>query len=373
MEARLAFRNVIACVESSKLNYIIINKTPFSATISIKSSFIKRFDETSQIENETQDVTETLKKENLSLKLKLREVEKSFEELVNMEVKRHEAEEERNRLENVLAKEKVKIKECEQDAEAFRSEVLGLKSDKKKIGLTLASIEEEVKKLKIENKGLKKELDSNHIKVEKSENTCDKIVTKFPCKLCDKILSDQTEIQEHAKTHHKHKCNQTDEIQVECPFCGVEFPNRVDLSDHVRCNHVKDQVCQTQPANEPLQKINIESSYPCFYCGKIITSSNEMLKEHSKHCLIPIPKHCEMAIYKKPLIQSQYHPQSFMFPIDFPCYTCPKVLSNKQDLRMHYDTSHPEKIMFWCEVCLTNFGSDRGLKSHMRNQHQIYS
>ena len=95
MEARLAFRNVIACVESSKLNYIIINKTRFSATIAIKSSFIKRFDETSQIENETQDVTETLKKENLSLKLKLREAEKSFEELVDMKVKRHEAEEER--------------------------------------------------------------------------------------------------------------------------------------------------------------------------------------------------------------------------------------------------------------------------------------
>ena len=114
------------------------------------------------------------------MKLKLREADKLCEELVNMKVKRHEAEEERNRLENVLAKEKVKIKECEQDAEAFRSEVLGLKSDKKKIGLTLASIEEEVKKLKIENKGLKKELDSNHIKVEMSKNTCDKIVvTRF--------------------------------------------------------------------------------------------------------------------------------------------------------------------------------------------------
>ena len=47
MEATATFNSVIDVVENSNLNYFI-NKTPFSATIYIKSSFIKRFEDASK-------------------------------------------------------------------------------------------------------------------------------------------------------------------------------------------------------------------------------------------------------------------------------------------------------------------------------------
>ena len=43
MDASTIFKQLINMIENSKLNYVI-NKTPFSANISIKRSFIKYFD-----------------------------------------------------------------------------------------------------------------------------------------------------------------------------------------------------------------------------------------------------------------------------------------------------------------------------------------
>ena len=42
MAATEVFQNILKCIESSNLNYSM-TKTPFSASISLKSSFIKRF------------------------------------------------------------------------------------------------------------------------------------------------------------------------------------------------------------------------------------------------------------------------------------------------------------------------------------------
>ena len=41
MDATAIFNNLLKSIEDSNLNYVM-NKTPFSAAISIKSSFIKR-------------------------------------------------------------------------------------------------------------------------------------------------------------------------------------------------------------------------------------------------------------------------------------------------------------------------------------------
>ena len=44
MSVEYNFPNILAAVENSSLNYLI-NKTPFSATISLKSSFVKHYSE----------------------------------------------------------------------------------------------------------------------------------------------------------------------------------------------------------------------------------------------------------------------------------------------------------------------------------------
>ena len=61
MDASRIFNGLINKIETSRLNYVINYKTPFSATISIKSSFVKYFSEQSPMET---NLTMTSKKDD---------------------------------------------------------------------------------------------------------------------------------------------------------------------------------------------------------------------------------------------------------------------------------------------------------------------
>ena len=55
MDASKSFQELMNQIENSKLNYVI-HKTPFSANISVKRSFIKYHDESSEKETEVKKV-----------------------------------------------------------------------------------------------------------------------------------------------------------------------------------------------------------------------------------------------------------------------------------------------------------------------------
>ena len=76
------FNDVISYVENSNLNYFI-NKTPFSATISIKSSLIKRHETAAEpgIKFKDSDYKDNLMKEIAMLKEKLKFAEKAADEI----------------------------------------------------------------------------------------------------------------------------------------------------------------------------------------------------------------------------------------------------------------------------------------------------
>ena len=111
MEATATFNSVIDFVENSNLNYFI-NKTPFSAIISIKSSFIKRFEDASKhvkvnkIKEAEEESVEKLKNENLILLERLKVAKSTDEETAALEKNLKVALTEQNRLENIA-----KIKE----------------------------------------------------------------------------------------------------------------------------------------------------------------------------------------------------------------------------------------------------------------------
>ena len=58
------------------------------------------------------------------------------------------------------------------------------------------------------------------------------------------------------------------------------------------------------------------------------------------------------------------------FQKEVSCYRCDDKFPHEVVLKDHYEKVHPEIILFWCKVCWTNFGSERGLQSHMRNDHK---
>ena len=162
----------------------------------------------------------------------------------------------------------------------------------------------------------------------------------------------------------------------------MKFDNAVELSGHVRENHFKDQISQTI-----IPKVNkfpeaqgksetYNSKYSCFYCGYFL-SSEENVKKHRLECHEPylgFKDNIYSQTYLQPLmLPLSTYPPSFPWPTEFSCYTCYEKFKTKVYLREHYNSSHPDIILFWCDVCLTNFGSERGLQSHMRNEHKIFS
>ena len=155
------FNDVISYVENSKLNYFI-NKTPFSATISIKSSLIKRHETAPkpQIKLKDSDFKENVMQENEIMKKKLKVAEKAANEL-------KEVIEDRKRLESAHDKDQEKIKELENQIAGIRSELLTVKRDKNTTNQKYKALEEEFSLLeanrnnvKEENKAVKEELEN---------------------------------------------------------------------------------------------------------------------------------------------------------------------------------------------------------------------
>ena len=113
MEAAKVFSEILSQVENSQLNYMI-SKTPFSANISIKSSFIKYYVVPSFSEIEVKKEAEDFK---------LLEVDKLNNEFncVN---------EQNLTLQENLKQEKNKGKSLEEQIGLFRQEILDLKKEK---------------------------------------------------------------------------------------------------------------------------------------------------------------------------------------------------------------------------------------------------
>ena len=157
--------------------------------------------------------------------------------------------------------------------------------------------------------------------------------------------------------------------------------------------HYKDQVCQTRISKIEAftqtkdEDESLDSEYACFYCDVTINSSEGNFFKHLVDCcefgLIPDDvfygkKNCETSFLPPPCFPPPpsfpptLFPAPFGFPIEVQCYICYEKFRYKINLRRHYNESHPEIILFWCDVCFNNFGSERGLQSHMRNEHKDY-
>ena len=356
MDASRTFKDLLDKIEKSKLNYVI-HKTPFSANISIKSSFIKWFGASDVIENSDEagdeDSGDLTNLENSKLK----------EQLVA-------ARENQNNLEELLNHETNKVKKLEADIGQYREEILTVKRDRKESSSNLKELKSVNKNLELKVSkmakcitDLEEKVDERNraleVKVEESEN-----VKKEKTDYQERLEEALSELRKERLLDKKLSL-----VEFKCVFCDVKFESAVDCRKHVRDTHVRDQVSQT---TKPKEKLNDKDPlYPCFYCGFYMTNSKDVL-EHRLACIAPGLCFQEEIHQALPTHGFSF-PPPFNIPTEEPCYTCDKILENKVTLRNHYNTVHQDMILFWCEVCLTNFGSERGLKSHMRNQHKIFN
>ena len=132
MDARKVYDDVINFVEKSCLNYSIL-RTPFSAKISIKSSFIKRFNDVPDsdlnvaVNREEETISKKLLEENAELKEKLYLVEAELEKVTNLEKQIEEATREKEEFENLYVNERIKSKDLENQIGDLRSDLVKVK------------------------------------------------------------------------------------------------------------------------------------------------------------------------------------------------------------------------------------------------------
>ena len=97
-----------------------------------------------------------------------------------------------------------------------------------------------------------------------------------------------------------------------CKVSHFKSKSAVELSHHVRLNHVKDQVSQTATPKKTKEKKDIETTCPCFYCGYKISCNAELLT-HKIKCHEP-----EVMLRDNPQIR-----QPKLLPLPMPSFNNP--------------------------------------------------
>ena len=354
MDASTIFNQLINNIENSKLNYVI-SKTPFSANISIKRSYIKYF-------NPPLQTAPIVKQDMVDLgNIKLAEKEKGVTAQL----------EDKEKLEEKLFQEKMKVKSLKDEIGQYREEVLNIKKERKASNSKIKKLETDLDDLNQQStKKCQIIKDLENEQIEKNE------VLKAKDRECKNLKNEKIELKKRLEesllelaTMKEEKLPENNNtVKYRCPLCDVKFESAVELSAHVRGNHYKDQVSQTikTPSVEISRQTEEKDQtceYPCFYCGQIIRSSKESLQSHQMKCRNPDlvfndSIHRETYFQPQPILPAYpYHPP-FLLPLEVSCYTCSEKFKNKSELRTHCNASHPELVLFWCDICLTNFGSE---------------
>ena len=365
MEASKIFNNILNSVETSPLNYWI-SKTPFSATISLKSSIATRYKNISfqesdclgksmkmtGSENTIIDENNKLKAQIARLEKETLETQKSFKKELQALTNQNE------RLEKLCEDGKEKLKLCENDVSEQRKELIKVKKEKSTAGSDLRRIEKElehakayiinlkgettntsevikakemeVKKLNKEKESLKKKMDC--IEADLANAVRDKSETdSFPCTFCTLTFNSEHDVHDHMKVKHYH------EKWSQCSERFFDNRNMVEKGIQAQDDNVETEF----------------SEYLCFYCERKI-GSNKELQVHRRKC---------------------HETQQILS--DHPCDHCGAQCKDIGDLGRHRTTYHGlgtfsaihGQIRFWCDVCNLNFGSGNQLRTHVGGFH----
>ena len=192
--------------------------------------------------------------------------------------------------------------------------------------------------LQKENSDIKKEAIKNDKKHEQEVSDLKKEKELLGANVCQ--LSSQNEALEQQVKHFEIK-------KLKCPFCDHKVENPGNMKNHVRANHMKDKYSQVEnrykdEANEPEF-----CKYPCFYCGKEITSMC-VLEKHIPVCM---------------------EIQSFTA---YQCDVCGAQCEDDGGLGRHRTKYHSlgtcpaeaETELFFCDICSLNYKTFAELKFH---------
>lgn len=274
MDANSVFKTILQQIEASQLNYSL-SKTPFSASISLKSSFIKRF-QGDNIKHEVLVDSKTGTTEVEKLRQENYEMKESMKELKERLASQDKA------INEHFKEAKVKFKLAEEESAAHREELIQIKKEKTKLGAQVKTLQGENQQLVSEIKFCKDEADESKKSTKKHDEKVkklekDKELLKISeDKLQKQILDLKLQLEELEPIAEKTESgNQTENF--ECNNCAKV----VELKVHVPKDPHKSKLSECDSFSDT--RNSFKAVYKCFYCDKTIASS-EKLKEHRKSC-----------------------------------------------------------------------------------------
>ena len=346
MEATKVFQGILGSIESSNLNYSL-SKTPFSASISLKCSFIKRYQEESQVTNnditkslsgrsDQDDAVKKLEAENIELRAELESFKNAKESDQKNVLK------EIVKLKDIYGKEKEVSGTLEKNVAEFREEIWKIKKEKHNLSNKFKKKEQECENLKTEvevsnteNFDLKKTI---KIKIELADNTDSELLsTKYEL---EGIKKDWIVIKSELDNVKLDGAKESESFN--CEFCQNNFKTYSNLRMHIRKTHCQNQVTQ-------IDEHEIFRKYNCFYCDSSFCSIED-LEVHPNDCHTQI-------------VQPAFMHQNFT------CDICERTFEDVNIFEIHMKVDHLENEVFWCDICPLHFATDCELHFHIRGCH----
>ena len=282
MEADKIFKDVINYIENSRLNFSL-SRTPFSASISLKRSFVKHnlIDPNPVPASRTEVEVNELNKQVLNLTSRLQNLDNDCKAL----------EADKLKVEMLYQKESDKNKAASEAEGQFRLELLKLKSEKniligdtKNVQVSLAGKDKEIASLRSK---LKEKEEKSKVKLEKLENFESKVKELMKDKETANMMIENLE-------SHLRVSKEERKPREVCHLCESRFELKSDLKVHVRTQHQRCKASQcdeglvpNQPSKETIVVNKVETPtvfpYKCFYREKPI-KCEEHLEDHRKMC-----------------------------------------------------------------------------------------
>ena len=153
MEANHVFNNLLSVIEHSKLNYVITRRTPFSASVCLKSSFVKHFSEEvySEIKNMQTSAQEAISEREKYLEYETKEQKCIIADLESIiEEQKVVIVEERVKLEKLNYTKKEKPIDLENQVAGFREELLKVKREKHNLNASMSEQNDKIEALEKE-------------------------------------------------------------------------------------------------------------------------------------------------------------------------------------------------------------------------------